>query len=162
MVFWYTLILPAQKSGRGYIWWLRQNWLVRVGFERYRPFESVFPLTVTQNSPYCIIYFSRKMAFWSIVLYIFSKKKLGYDFLKLVGAKRPGGEISEGRNRRWAKSPWIVSDHWQGPASTVIVPPICRQVGLPAPYLITGHSNSVGSDLAKISHHTEYCECDKI
>ena len=30
---------------------------------------------------------------------------MGYDFLKLTGAKRPGGETSGGRNRRWAKPP---------------------------------------------------------
>ena len=40
---------------------------------------------------YCIIYFF--------------KKNVGYDFLKLAGAKRPGDEISEGRNRLLAKSP---------------------------------------------------------
>ena len=53
---------------------------------------------------YYSIYFSRKMVFWSILLYIFSKKiekkNVGYDFLKLTGVKHPGGETAEGRKVR--------------------------------------------------------------
>ena len=49
------------------------------------------------------------MAFLSMVFYIFLEKKIeknvSYDFLKLMGSKRPGGETSGGRNRRWVKLP---------------------------------------------------------
>ena len=56
------------------------------------------------------IYFSRKIAFLSIFLYLFSQKNgknVGYNFVEMTGegAKHPGGETANGRNRRGVKTP---------------------------------------------------------
>ena len=63
---------------------------------RYRRLKE----TVYVILEYGIIYLSRKIAFWSILLYIFLNffLNVGYDFLKLMGAKHPGGR---GWNHWW-------------------------------------------------------------